>query len=228
MKKGLSNNQLKLIAMLTMTADHVGLMLLPHIPALRLVGRLAFPVYAYMIAEGCRHTGSMPRYLGGVAALAAVCQGVYFFAMGSVYQSIMVTFSLSILLIWLLQTALRKKTVWAWLIAAIGIGAAYFTSEVLPGWLPDTDFGVDYGFLGILLPVAVWVGRSRGEKLLCAAVVLSLMAVGGWSGQWFALLALPLLALYNGQRGRLRLKWLFYVYYPAHLVILQCLASIVK
>ena len=124
MKKGLSNNQLKLIAMLTMTADHVGLMLLPHIPVLRLVGRLAFPVYAYMIAEGCRHTGSMPRYLGGIAILAAVCQGVYFFAMGSVYQSIMVTFSLSILLIWLLQTALRKQTVLNWLAAAAGIAAA--------------------------------------------------------------------------------------------------------
>lgn len=55
---GLSGNQLKLIALATMTLDHVGAYLLPQVLFLRILGRLSLPIYAYMIAEGCRHTRS--------------------------------------------------------------------------------------------------------------------------------------------------------------------------
>ena len=56
--KGLTNNQLKLIALVTMTLDHIGVVLFPQAQWLRIVGRLAFPIFAYMIAEGCRHTAN--------------------------------------------------------------------------------------------------------------------------------------------------------------------------
>ena len=55
---GLTGNQLKLIALITMTIDHVGMMLLPQLRILRAIGRIAFPIFAYMIAEGCRYTHS--------------------------------------------------------------------------------------------------------------------------------------------------------------------------
>ena len=60
MKAGLSNNQLKILAMVAMTLDHVGAYLFPHVLWLRLVGRLAFPVYAFMIAEGCAIPAVLP------------------------------------------------------------------------------------------------------------------------------------------------------------------------
>ena len=85
MEKGFTNNQLKLIALVSMTVDHVGMVLFPKAMWLRLIGRLAFPIFAYMIAEGCRNTKGMTRYLGTLAASAAVCQLVYFFVMGSLY-----------------------------------------------------------------------------------------------------------------------------------------------
>ena len=103
LKNGLNNNQLKLIALLSMTLDHIAVMVFPQVILLRILGRLAFPIYAYMIAEGCTHTHSMGKYFGTMAALAAVCQGAYYFALGSLYQSILVTFSLSIGLIWLIK-----------------------------------------------------------------------------------------------------------------------------
>ena len=53
---GLTGNQLKLIALFAMTCDHVGLQLLPNVLILRILGRLALPIFAYMIAEGCRYT----------------------------------------------------------------------------------------------------------------------------------------------------------------------------
>lgn len=53
---GLTGNQLKLLALIAMTCDHVGLQLLPQFIILRIIGRLAAPLFAYMIAEGCRYT----------------------------------------------------------------------------------------------------------------------------------------------------------------------------
>ena len=53
---GLTGNQLKLIALITMTIDHIGFMLLPQVKILRAIGRIAFPIFAYMIAEGCQYT----------------------------------------------------------------------------------------------------------------------------------------------------------------------------
>ena len=75
----LTGNQLKLIAMVAMTADHVGLQLLPQVGFLRILGRLAMPLYAYMIAEGCRYTRSRKRYFLSIALMGLLCQLVYFF-----------------------------------------------------------------------------------------------------------------------------------------------------
>lgn len=224
MTKGLTGNQLKLIALLTMTVDHVGMMLLPQYPILRIIGRLAFPIYAFMIAEGCRHTRSMPRYLGSVALMAAVCQAVYWFAMGSLYQCILVTFSMSIGLILLLQHAKGKGV----LPVAAGVAAALFVTQVLPRLLPHTDFTVDYGFLGVMLPVVIYLGKTRAQRLGLAGLLLLLMGLEVGTVQWFALLALPLLALYNAQRGKHNIKKLFYFYYPIHLVVIQGVALLIK
>lgn len=214
--KGLSGNQLKLIAMVCMTVDHVGLMLLPQCTLLRIIGRLAFPIYAYMIAEGCRYTRSMGRYLSMLLLTAAVCQTVYFCAMGSVYLCIMVTFSISVSLIWLLKLAQTQKRFWVWLLLAIAVYLTFFVAEILPALAVGSGFGIDYGFIGILLPVAVYLFPDRKGQLLCMTTGLALLS-GDWGVQWWSLLAVPLLALYNGQRGKWKLKWLFYLYYPAHL-----------
>ena len=218
LRRGLTGNQLKLIALVTMTIDHMGMILFPRYGIFRIVGRLAFPIYAYMIAEGCRHTRSMAKYLGSLATVAAVCQLVYFVALGSLYHCILVTFSLSACLILLLQKAMETKKTALWLAVGAGIAGAFLITELLPGLLPGTDFAVDYGFWGVMLPVCVYCARDRRQQLAVAAVCLALLAYGiGWV-QWFALLALPLLALYNGQRGKWKMKYFFYLYYPAHLV----------
>lgn len=220
-KTGLNNNQLKLIAMLTMTVDHVGILLLPQWAVLRLIGRLALPIYGYMIAEGCRHTSGMPKYLGSIAGMALVCQVVYWVALGSLYQCILVTFSLSVALIWLVKLAMTKKTPALWVAVAAAVAAVFVITQVLPQVLRGTDFAVDYGFFGVLLPVVIYLADTKPRKLLAAAGMLSLIALDAWQGQWAALLALPLLWLYNGRRGKMNLKWIFYFYYPVHLLVIQ-------
>lgn len=224
-KKGLTSNQLKLIAMVTMTLDHMGLLLFPGALWLRAVGRLAFPIYAYMIAEGCIHTKSMPRYLSTMAVMAAVCQVVTYIATGSLYQCILVTFSLSIGLVWLILWARQLPGVLRWLLRAGGVAAVFFVTELLPLQLEATDFAVDYGFFGTVLPVVLVFAGTKYQEILLTAVLLTALAFIGPPVQWFALLSLPLLALYNGQRGTLRLKWVFYLYYPIHLAVLHLVAA---
>lgn len=214
----LSGNQLKLIALICMTIDHIGLILLPQYRVLRLIGRLSFPIFAYMIAEGCRYTRSMGKYLASLSAVAALSQLVYFIFLRSLSMCIMVTFALSVGLCWLFRTAREKKSFLWTVLAPAGIGAVFFLTDILPAWLQGTGYQIDYGFLGVMLPVVLYLLKGRKAKLAGMLVMLCLLALwANWSLQWFSLLALPLLALYGGHRGRWKLKWLFYVYYPVHL-----------
>ena len=121
---GLSGNQLKLLALFAMTCDHVGLQLLPQFIILRIIGRLAAPLFAYMIAEGCRYTHDRGRYLGRLLGMAALCQIAYFAAMRSLYQCIFVTFSLSVCLIYTLDNAVRRRTPVSVLSAAAAVAVA--------------------------------------------------------------------------------------------------------
>lgn len=225
---GLTGNQLKILALVAMTCDHVGLQLLPGLVILRIIGRLAAPIFAYMVAEGCRHTRRRGRYLGRMLAMAALCQTVYFAAMRSVYQCIFVTFSLSVCLIYLLDEAARKRTAMWVLAAAAALGAAFFVSGVLPGIPTGTDFDVDYGFWGVMLPVLGYFGRTKWEKLAPFAAGVCLLSLHYGGIQWWGLLSLPLLALYNGRKGRGKIGALFYWYYPIHLVIIYGLSLLLQ
>lgn len=221
---GLTGNQLKLIALVAMTCDHIGVQLLPQVTLLRIIGRLALPIFAYMIAQGCRYTRNKARYLLTIAAVALVCQLVYFFAMGSLYQCILVTFSLSICMIFALDKALKAPSLKNSLLALLVLISVFCISEVLPGVLPG--FSVDYGFAGILLPVLIWLGKEKWQSLLLCGAGLVLLSIGNPT-QWYSLLTLPLLALYNGTRGKRKLKYLFYIYYPAHLVLLYAISLVI-
>lgn len=221
----LNGNHLKLIAAFTMLLDHAGILLFPRIALFRILGRLAYPIYAYMIAEGCRYTKNKLRYFLMVFGLGTACQIVYYFAMGDTYLSILITFSMSILLIYLLQASYRAQTwqrqaLWSVLFCA-GFLAVYGLDQILT---------IDYGFWGVMTPVMVSFGYIRkfprwaSVLLLGGGLVLLGAAYGGM--QWYALLALPLLLLYSGQRGKANLKYFFYIFYPVHLVVLQGIAML--
>ena len=81
--QGLTGNQLKLLALIAMTCDHVGYQLLPQYEFLRTIGRLAFPIFAYMIAEGAKYTKNRLRYFLQMFGCGLLCSIVYFVAMGS-------------------------------------------------------------------------------------------------------------------------------------------------
>ncbi len=215
---GFTGNQLKIFALVCMTLDHIGLLLLEQYRVLRYIGRLSMPVFAWMIAEGCRYTKNRPLHLLTIASAALVCQGVYWVAERSMTQCIMVTFSLSTILIYSLDFAMQRKGVAPWCLPALVFSAIVYACLFLPKRLPG--FYIDYGVFGVLLPAAVYLGQTRGEKMFVAACCLAGIAVNSGPWQWFSFASLPLLYFYNGQRGKLRLKYLFYLYYPLHLAAL--------
>ena len=126
-------------------------------------------------------------------------------------QCILVTFTLSVCLIWLWdeKPGFRFYT---------ALAAVFILCRVVPDLLPNTDFRIDYGVWGVLLPWMVYVASTRG---LTVGLLLLAFSYGG--NQWWALAAVPLLMLYNGQRGKWKIGKLFYFYYPAHLVIIYLL-----
>ena len=227
MKKfGLTNNQLKIIAMLSMLVDHIGVQLFPDLQILRIIGRLALPIFAYMIAEGCYYTKNRVKYLSLIAILAALCQIVYFIADGSLYLGILVVFSLSICIIFSIDEFLKKKNAVSFLVVLLTVGFVIFLTFACPKLLYSYWFAIDYGIYGIILPVVIYFAKGKWMKLISAAIVLAALATTLPSYQWYALAALPLLCLYNGQRGKANLKYLFYIFYPTHLAVIYLIDMI--
>lgn len=218
-----TGNALKIIAAVAMVCDHAGIMIFPQFPILRIIGRLAYPIFAFMIAEGCKYTRSKPRYFGMVFLLAILCQTVYYFVDGTLYLSILFTFSLSILAIYTLQNFKAKKN---------ALSGAVFVLTVASVYLLNQIFVIDYGFWGCMVPVfAAVFQNTRYDKISVHTAMLGLglillsASVGGI--QYYSLLALPLLQCYNGRRGKWKMKYFFYIFYPAHLVFLQAIQWLV-
>ena len=200
--------QLKLLAMLAMTADHIGAVFFPEIPLLRWIGRLAMPVLCFFIGEGLRHTRSPRRYLlrlTGFALLSELPFDLAFY--GGIewgHQNVYFTLTLGLLALW----AIQSRGMEGWLLAL----TAALAAELL---------GCDYGMYGVLLILLLdRFHRARSEQLAAAALLN--LAFFGLQTQTLSLIALPLLWLYNGKRGRDDRR-LSYLYYPAHLCVLGIL-----
>lgn len=227
----LSSNALKLIAAAAMLLDHIGVMFFPQIEALRIIGRLAYPIFAYMIAQGCAHTRNRRRYFLRVFSLAALCQIVYSLAGGALYFSILVTFCCGIAMSCALAD--MKKELFAPGPVRYS-GTLMFGLSVMVVWLLNRWLVIDYGFWGCMVPVFAgifqsgendpeWIRRLDRKPVHVAMTGVGLLLLAWDAGgiQYWSLLALPLLLLYSGERGKWNLKYFFYIFYPAHLAILQ-------
>jgi len=248
MKKAeiLSGNALKIIAAAAMLIDHFGLMFFPPVLSYRIIGRISFPIFAYMIAEGAKHTRNRLRYFLSLFILGAVCQAVFLVVSdGFLYMNILLTFSVAILLIYLLEALKReifkpsdkKWLVWVWGAAFAAALTAVFLITSIP-----KKFHFDYGFAGCTIPVLLSAVNFRGldvsdkiKRLDCKWTRIFLLGMGLiffaieiGSYQWYALLALIPLILYSGERGRVNMKYFFYIFYPVHLVLLEGLYILVR
>ena len=226
--KVINGNVLKLIAVITMTLDHAGLMLFGNNIVLRCIGRIAFPLFGLMIAEGCFYTRNKLSYFLRVFILGAFCQAIYLVADKSLYLGILITFSFSILTIYAYQYAFEKEEIKP---AGIVTFLAVLCLDVLvcvvfPKLFAAAGFEVDYGIFGVLFPLFAYMvrGKKLGILYVAAGLLLLSASIGGF--QWFCLASLIFIALYSGKRGKRGYKYFFYVYYPLHLGVIYLISML--
>lgn len=223
--KSLSKLTLQGIAMAIMLMDHIGIALLPNL-FLRCIGRLAFPIFAYFIAEGFARTHSVKNYLFRMAAFALLTEPFFdLMHTGKLwmpfYQNVLWTFCIALLCLWGLDILRqRHEGSLLWALDMVLVCLAGFAA----GELLDTD----YGGIGVLLVIGFYFSRkckNRPLVELCALTVFCLYLRGD---EFFALLAWPLLQLYNGTPGKQSkpIQYACYAFYPVHLLILGLIARI--
>lgn len=158
--------------------------------------------------------------------MGAGCQAVYTFAVHSLYLNILLTFALSIAIIFSVDNFLKQKTKSSLTLAIITALSVIFLTIVAPVIFKEQGFQVDYGFLGVFFPVAVYYSKTKTVKIISSAAVLSAMTFLN-EIQIYSLLVIPLLMLYNGKRGKLNLKYVFYVFYPLHLAVIYLVDKVI-
>lgn len=226
--RGLDGGALKGIAAALMLTDHVGAILLPEVPVLRCVGRLAFPIFAFFIAEGYAHTRDFGRYFRRLAILAVVSEIPFNLENGAVFdltrQNVLFTFCLALLTLRGLEALGRERCFGRWAGCGLVLAAGFAAGELL-----RTDYG-GWGVVTVALLYLCRDGKYAKLWLLLAMAAVNGLGMGSltmpvFGGempiQIFAVAALPVIWLYNGQAGPKGLRRAFYVFYPAHLLVLE-------
>ena len=233
---------LKLIAIVTMLIDHLGAVMFPQYPVMRVIGRIAFPIFAYCIAVGCIYTHNIGKYALRVLLMGILVQPLYVTAMNhqtrmafdwahnfyrpdlifqhyymGTHLAIHFTLFMGILIIW----TLRDKK---YALTAILLAVCWYLQNYL-----------DYGMYGIYLIVMFW---ALIDRPLASFVWVALYMT--WYGlpslrtklwpinnmrvyvQLYALLALPLIYIPTHTKIKIN-KWVFYLFYPAHLAVIYLL-----
>lgn len=229
MQKKLNANQLKIIAMLAMTVDHLAAVICPNYPTdwwiilLHIIGRLAAPIFWYFVAEGYHYTRNRKKYAARLLLFAVISHFAYNFAFGipfvpfqtSVFNQTSVIWSLFWGVIVLVINDSSKLKQWLKVLLIIAICVITFCSD----WsciavMAILQIGANRGnFKKQMIGMTVWVAMYAIIYAICINPIYGVI-------QMFAAFTIPLLSLYNGERGKWKgMKWFFYLYYPLHLVI---------
>ncbi|SFG74282.1 TraX family protein [Oribacterium sp. WCC10] len=227
--KGLNGNQLKMIAMVAMTIDHLASVIWPGYPTdwwivlLHIIGRLAAPIFWFMVAEGYHHTHDLKKYVTRLLIFAVVGHFAYNFAFGIPF----IPFQNSVFN--------QTSVIWSLFLGLIGLWVS--DNEGLREWqktfiillLTILAFCADWSSIAVL--AVIYIGENRGNfkkqmtlvmmwVLVYAIVYAIFINLVYGIIQLFVCLTIPLLKAYNGERGKMKnMKYLFYIYYPAHLIV---------
>lgn len=226
---------LKIIAMLTMLIDHTGDAYFKQISWMNLIGRIAFPIFAFQISEGYLHTKNLKKYFLRLFLFALISQ-IPFMLFASTYTSgfslnIFCTLFVGLLAIFLYDKIshsklqlVKNEKINQLIHQAFGIIIAIFL-----GILAELCH-FDYGFFGIAIIFLFYVFRNDKPAMVISFITACVLKYGipvilyGFS-IWYILLGiftmLPILfiLLYNGKQGK-KVKYLLYTFYPVHLLVL--------
>jgi len=227
---------LHIMAMVFMLCDHLWATVVPGNDWLTCVGRVAYPIFAFMIVEGYFHTHNLKKYVTRLLLWAVISEIPFNLVMGSrlfypIHQNVLWTFLIGILCIYINERAKKKGG----MVRRVLSGGA---SVVLAFVLGLVGF-VDYNYAGVLTVLVFYFFRGRkwwhflGQALLLWYINVEMLSGYAYEvqvfgethfivRQGFALLALIPIWLYRGKQGphNKALQCFYYVFYPAHLLVL--------
>jgi hypothetical protein len=198
---------LKMIAIITMVIDHVGYIFFPEVSAFRIIGRIAFPIFCFLIVEGFQHTRNHLNYLIRLCIFALLSEIPFDLAIqGTIIswqqQNVFFTLALGLASLFCLE---EMNTHRRYMILLIFV------------WVAAFFLHCDYGLGGVLLiDIFYKTKKSPWVRLILVTLVMYLFY---GTFELYGLIALPLIMLYNGKRGG-SAKMLFYWFYPVHLLVL--------
>lgn len=206
-KGGLSVFQLKCIAVSAMLLDHIGAFLYPSQLWLRYIGRLAFPIYCFLIVEGYFHTRDVKKYMGRLLVFALLSELPFDLAaagrlVDGTHQNVFFTLALGLACVAVVDTAKKR---WQ-----KGIGFVVFALLALL-------LRADYGIGGLLMILCFYLFRGCMWELCAALGIISVLLYGAI--QCACVAACIPIGCYNGKKGR-SATWFFYAFYPVHLFCL--------
>ena len=217
MKKILNAAQLKIIALISMLTDHLAVCFAELLPewgynVMRSVGRLAFPIFCFLIVEGFEKTSSRLKYCLRLLVFALISEVPYDMLMHRAWfypygNNIMFTLMLTVLVLWIVDVLQKKGTpgIIAALSIAIAAGvAAYFLH-------------LEYSWKCIAIAMLFYVAKNDDAVKYAgtACILLINTTITGLN----AVFALSLIYLYNGKKGKTQ-KYFFYIFYPVHILAL--------
>jgi len=206
----MSSFQLKLIAITSMLIDHIGVVFFEDIIIFRIIGRLAFPIFAFLISEGIAHTKNRKVYLMRLIVFALMTEVIFDLTFHHQWfyirhQNVLFTFALAVITIMVFEKLAKKDMYLKTLIIFVG---------VVIGQL----LYVDHGGFGVLIVIIFAIYKeNRKEQFGFVGMIIAIVAV---LDDWiyiFSILAFLPLGFYNGKRG-IKLKYIFYAFYPLHLL----------
>lgn len=204
---------LKIIALATMIIDHYGAIFQSGENIYRIIGRIAFPVYCFLLVEGYFHTGDVKKYGKRLLLFAVVSEIPFDLAfygkIGFAHQNIFFTLFIGLAAVYFIDNEGKFNFNKSLVIAAAGILAMVLS--------------VDYSIMGVIYILSFYYTRNfpRKKQILYMAGIMLFTNLMSSPLQQFSLLALPLIYFYNGEPG-LKNKFLqimFYAAYPLHLML---------
>lgn len=235
-KLPLNAAHLRLLAMALMLMDHMWATVVPGNFWLTCLGRLAFPIFAFQITEGYFHTSNFKRYAGRLLVFALIAEVPFDLMMSGAafypfHQNVLFTLLLGLLGVRAMDLARKEQAAGRWL-KSLGVVMAV---SLLGGVLL-----VDYGMVGVLTVIVFGVLREIPFAKLGQLLAMVLLHAVFMEGQVFpvgaveiplqslAVLSLPLIWLYNGEKGRggRLLQYGSYVFYPLHMAVLYLISRI--
>ncbi len=230
--RGLSSSVLKIIAIVTMLVDHTGVVMLgPDPSVMRAIGRIAFPLFAFMIAEGAKYTSDIKKYALRLLIFAFISEIPFDIAFNSGFfdlsgQNVYFTLFSGLISIILLRYLKDKKLGFLSVISTLILACcAMFLSS-------------DYGFTGVVLITLFYAFNDAPAVSRFAVYVLCTLGtmivilprlpfIFIAQAQIFAVAAVIPIMLYNGQKGFKINKYFFYAFYPGHIIILALIKLLI-